>query len=82
MFDQPFPDYVPLAQLDKDFGGQVNFEYNHSRYWDEMVSMSQEKKRAYLKRFETFGSRVGLSEADLRGSDEKLKYPAEWYQAA
>lgn len=80
VFDQPFPDYVPVVQLDKDFGGKVNFEYDHAKYWDEMLRISQEKKRRYLKRFETFGSRVGLSEADLRGDHEEPLYPVEWFR--
>lgn len=75
VFDQPFPDYVPIGQLDKDFGGLVNFDYDHAKYWPEMISIAQEKKRKYIKRFETFGSKVGLSEVDLRGDGEELKYP-------
>uniref|UniRef100_A0A0L0P6A4 SEC14 homolog 3 n=1 Tax=Candidozyma auris TaxID=498019 RepID=A0A0L0P6A4_CANAR len=74
VFDQPFPNYVPKSQLDQDFGGMVNFEYEHEKYWPQMVSMAEEKKRKYVKRFETFGSRVGLSEYDLRGDHEDLKY--------
>lgn len=75
VFDQPFPNYVPLDQLDKDFGGKVNFKYDHDKYWHEMISLAEEKKRRYIKRFETFGLRVGLSEIDLRGEHEQLKYP-------
>ncbi|PSK35196.1 hypothetical protein C7M61_004861 [Candidozyma pseudohaemuli] len=75
VFDQPFPDYVPKLQLDKDFGGKVNFEYEQEKYWPQMISIAEEKKRKYVKRFETFGSKVGLSEYDLRGDHEELKYP-------
>lgn len=75
VFDQPFPEYVPTTQLDKDFGGRVNFEYDHDKYWNEMIVIAEEKKRKYVKRFETFGSHVGLSEVDLRGEHEKLVHP-------
>ncbi|EEQ36809.1 hypothetical protein CLUG_00932 [Clavispora lusitaniae ATCC 42720] len=75
VFDQPFPDFVPASQLDKDFGGSVNFEYDHSKYWNEMIRISEEKKRKYIKRFETFGSKIGLSEVDLRGDHEELVHP-------
>lgn len=75
VFDQPFPEYVPSLQLDKDFGGRVNFDYDHEKYWGDMVSAAEEKKRKCIKRFETFGSVVGLSEEDLRGDDELLKHP-------
>lgn len=79
VFDQPFPEYVPVSQLDKEFGGEVNFEYDHSKYWDKMVEMSQEREHIFQKRFELFGSKVGLSETDLRGSNETLVYPVDWY---
>lgn len=75
VFDQPFAEYVPTAQLDKDFGGRVNFEYDHSKYWDEMIRIAEEKKKKYVMRFEEFGSVVGLSEVDLRGDLEDLVYP-------
>lgn len=75
VFDQPFPNYVPIEQLDKDFGGDVNFEYDHSKYWDEMINISENKKKKYVERFQRFGSKVGLSEFDLRGEHEELKYP-------
>lgn len=70
VFDQPFVDYVPRVQLDADFGGAVNFEYDHAQYWPAMISIAEEKKRHYVARFEQLGAVVGLSEADLRGDGE------------
>lgn len=75
VFDQPFPDYVPTEQLDKEVGGDVNFVYEHDKYWPELIKLADEKKSKYVKRFEKFGSKVGLSEFDLRGDDDDLKYP-------
>ncbi|CCE88640.1 Piso0_001412 [Millerozyma farinosa CBS 7064] len=69
VFDEPFPNYVPLEQLDKDFGGHVNFEYKHEVYWPKMVEIAEQKKKNYVKRFEALGSRIGLSERDLRRDD-------------
>lgn len=69
VFDEPFPNYVPLEQLDKDFGGHVNFEYKHEVYWPKMVEIAEQKKKNYIKRFEALGSRIGLSERDLRRDD-------------
>lgn len=77
VFDQPFPNYVPVTQLDQDFGGLVNFDYNHEKYWSDMVSTAEEKKRRYMKQFETFGSKIGLLEVDLRGDHDELKYPVD-----
>lgn len=74
VFDQPFPDYVPTEQLDQDFGGEVNFDYNHEKYWPEMLRIANDNKHRYIERFDKFGAVVGLSEADLRGDNEELRY--------
>lgn len=75
VFDQPFPNYVPNEQLDNDFGGDVNFKYDHEKYWPVMEKMADEKKHRYIERFEFFGSKIGLSEVDLRGDGEELLFP-------
>ena len=75
VFDEPFVNYVPKQQLDKDFEGGVNFDYDHSKYWNKMIDISQDKKHSYYERFEKFGSVVGLSEVDLRGTNEVLIHP-------
>lgn len=77
VFDQPFIDYVPKEQLDQDFKGNVNFEYDHDKYWNKMVEISQQKRQLYYERFEKFGKVVGLSEVDLRGDHDELKFPVE-----
>lgn len=77
VFDQPFVDYVPREQLDMDFKGDVNFEYDHDKYWNKMVQIADEKKHKYYERFELFGKKIGLSEVDLRGEHDELKYPVD-----
>lgn len=80
VYDEPFQNYVPLEQLDKDFGGKLNFDYNHEKYWPEMLRISTEKKQLYMKRFEEFGAVVGLSEFDLRGTHPEIKVPVNWFE--
>lgn len=77
VFDNPFPNYVPTEQLDKDFGGEVNFEYKHDLYWKEMIKIAENKRQEYYARFEKFGEKVGLSEVDLRGTHDELKFIVE-----
>lgn len=75
VFDQPFENYVPVEQLDREFGGQVDFEYDHAVYWEQMNAIANQKKQHYLQRFERFGKQIGLSEFDLRGTGDVLEYP-------
>lgn len=77
VFDEPFPNYVPAEQLDKAYGGYVDFTYEHSIYWPKMNEIAHQKQQHYQKRFQKFGSIVGLSERDLRGDDEELHHPVQ-----
>ncbi|EDO15414.1 hypothetical protein Kpol_1015p3 [Vanderwaltozyma polyspora DSM 70294] len=77
VFDEPFPNYVPLDQLDKFNGGYLDFNYKHKVYWPTMNKMAKEKRSHYLARFQKFGGVVGLSELDLRGTNDTLSRPVE-----
>lgn len=76
VFDQPFPNYVPVDQLEKTYGGNLDFVYKQDVYWPAMIKDAQDKREHYLKRFQKFGGVVGLSEDDLRGThDEPIYQP-------
>ncbi|CDK24557.1 unnamed protein product [Kuraishia capsulata CBS 1993] len=65
-FDKPFSDYIPLQQLAKNYGGEVDFEYDYEAYWPAFIETAAGKRKSYMKRFEELGATVGLSEYDLR----------------
>lgn len=71
VYNEPFPNYVPKEQLDMDFGGNVEFEYVHEKYWPKLTEMARKKREIYKRNFEALGSTVGLSEADLRNENTK-----------
>lgn len=77
VFDEPFPKYVPQDQLESLYGGFLDFKYKHEVYWPVFVEITKKKRAHYLKRFEQFGKKIGLSEYDLRGNHENLKFPLE-----
>lgn len=66
IYDQPFENFVPKDHLNKDFNGNLDFDYIHEVYWDEMNAMAEEKQENYLRNFRKFGGEIGLSEYDLR----------------
>lgn len=66
VFSEPLPDYVPTAQLDKDYGGDVDFEYDHQVYWPDFVDFSLTKRRLYFEVFKEKGGTIGLSESAIR----------------
>ena len=75
VFDEPFTKYVPMDQLDAIYGGHLNFKYKHEVSWPALIEYSKEKREHYMKRFQKFGSKIGLSEYDLRGTHETPLYP-------
>lgn len=77
VFDEPFNKYVAEDQLDFLYGGKLDFKYKHDIYWPSLNKIAKDKREHYFKRFQKFGSIVGLSEVDLRGHEEELRYPVE-----
>lgn len=71
VFNGNLREYVPPTQLDKNFGGDADFEYEHDQYWPALVHMCEQRRIAYLKRWEAGGKRIGEHEAYLRGGDQK-----------
>ena len=66
IYDQPFENFVPQEQLDKEFNGLLDFEYDHDIFWKEMNDMAEGKHKTYLENFDKLGREIGLSEYDLR----------------
>lgn len=66
VFSEPFPNYVPSEQLDKEFGGACDFQYEHDKYWPALTAMADHREKLYMKNFENLGGTIGLSETELR----------------
>ncbi|KAL3233870.1 Phosphatidylinositol transfer protein PDR16 [Nakaseomyces bracarensis] len=75
VFDEPFTKYVPMDELDATYGGYLDFKYKHDTYWPALVADAKEKREHYMKRFQKFGGKIGLSECDLRGTHEEPLFP-------
>lgn len=75
VFDEPFNKYVHEEQLELNYGGVLDFKYKHDVYWPKLIEMSKAKRHQYMERFNKFGAQIGLSEWDLRGDNDELKYP-------
>ncbi|KAG8794554.1 hypothetical protein FRC17_008280, partial [Serendipita sp. 399] len=49
------------------WGGNVNFEYDHARYWLSMLNLAQERRSRRMERWRELGAKIGLDEWDLKG---------------
>ncbi|KAK7516432.1 CRAL/TRIO domain-containing protein [Phyllosticta citriasiana] len=70
-FNEPFSNFVPPAQLMKTYGGEVDFEYDHSAYWPALNENCDKRRAEYKARWETRGKQIGESEFVLRGGEEQ-----------
>lgn len=61
---------IPIEQLEKRFGGNLDFEYDHAVYWTHLHEVCGKRKAAYVKRWIDRGSKIGDSEFILRGGEE------------
>lgn len=66
IYDQPFENFVPKEQLDKEFNGMLDFEYIHDVYWKEMNEMADRKATLVRENYKKIGGGIGLSEYDLK----------------
>lgn len=46
----------------KEWGGSVNFEYNHEKYWADLNKQCDERTKAWFESWKRLGASVGLSE--------------------
>ena len=75
-FNEDMAQHVPTAQLLKENGGEVEFEYDHSVYWPALNALADERRAAYRKRWDDAGKHVGESEDFLRGGSSTSLFQA------
>ena len=71
IFNGDLTRHVPLQQLDKEYGGQVDFHYDHKTYWPALDQLCAQRRAEYSQRWADGGKLVGEYEAYLKGGDQK-----------
>lgn len=66
VYTKPFPDYVPREQLEKEYGGDVDFEYVQAKYWPKLNQMADKKNADFMAQYHRLGGGIGLSEQKMR----------------
>ncbi|PNS19272.1 CRAL-TRIO domain-containing protein isoform B [Sphaceloma murrayae] len=70
-FQPVLRDFLPPEQLWNEFGGDLDFEYDHKAYWSALMEETKRRKDAYRQRWIDGGKRIGEYEEYLRGGDRK-----------
>lgn len=60
-------DFIPKEQLWNEYGGDLEFEYDHKVYWTALDEECRRRKEAYRQRWRAGGSKIGEYEEYLRG---------------
>lgn len=69
-FNEDMRQYVPEEQLWTEFGGSLEFEYDHATYWPALQKLCAERRQSRMKRWVAGGSRIGELEEYLGGGKE------------
>lgn len=70
-FNEDLKKYVPTKQLWKDYGGELNFDYDHKAYWPALNKECDRRREAYKQRWVEAGKQIGEYEEYLRGGQQK-----------
>jgi hypothetical protein len=60
--------FTPDMVMKEWWGGDVDFVYEHDKYWPGLVSMCEARKRAQFEMWKKLGGTVGLKEADFKST--------------
>ncbi|KAL9087690.1 MAG: hypothetical protein Q9159_003502 [Coniocarpon cinnabarinum] len=69
VFNQDLRKYIPPSQLDPEYGGDAEFEYDHKQYWPALCRMCEERRIAMKQRWLKAGGKIGEYEMYLKGGD-------------
>lgn len=50
----------------RSWGGAVEFEYDHEKYWPALVDMCDARRAEQLVRWKELGGTIGLKEWDIK----------------
>ena len=69
-FNEDMRQYVPEQELWTEFGGKLDFEYDHATYWPALRKLCEEKRAFRKERWVAGGSHIGEHEDYLAGGKE------------
>lgn len=62
--------FIPQQLMKQTWGGAIEFEYHHDKYWKELIKLSDERKGRWKERWRGLGSLIGTREWIYKQLDE------------
>ncbi len=72
--------FTPEMLMSGSWDGACDFEYEHEKYWPALVSLCEERKKAWLQGWRALGGTVGIKEWDYKREGAE-QTPAEDHSA-
>lgn len=69
-FNEDMTKYVPKEQLWAEWGGDLQFDYEHAEYWPALVELCAQRRADRVRRWELGGKQIGELEDYLSGRVE------------
>lgn len=57
----------------KEWGGESDFQYEHDKYWPDLVSTSEERVKLWTQNWRNLGADIGISEWDYKSGSSPEK---------
>ncbi|KIP08246.1 hypothetical protein PHLGIDRAFT_23659 [Phlebiopsis gigantea 11061_1 CR5-6] len=57
----------------REFGGAVEFQYEHKTYWPAFVQLAEERRARMMERWRELGARIGLREWEMKDGRTEAK---------
>lgn len=57
----------------REFGGAVEFQYEHKTYWPAFVQLAEERRARMMERWRELGARIGLREWEMKDGRTEVK---------
>lgn len=69
--------FTPEMLMSGTWEGECDFEYEHEKYWPALVTLCEDRKRAWLQRWRALGATVGIEEWEYKrdGTAEQPESP-------
>jgi hypothetical protein len=58
--------FAPDMVTSEGWGGSVMLDYVHEKYWPALVSMTNERREAWMKKWREMGGTIGLKELEYK----------------
>ncbi|CAH01160.1 phosphatidylinositol transporter [Kluyveromyces lactis] len=66
LYNDPLEIHIESDQLGAEYGGRLDFNYDNSIYWPDLIQTVESRKKVQYEKFEALGANVGIREFEIK----------------